>query len=380
LNGPVGGKGTLTNDKIKIREELTQAFLKTNFQWHSREFLQTPEGQNELEEHLFRRFDHCSVYTIPWVQRYYDLRGKTVLEIGCGSGSISAAIARTAGHVFGFDIHEASIDAARERVKVLDIGNVEFILSRPGEVVADVAKLAAQHKVHAVILHALLEHQTIAERIETLKLAWDIIDDDGIVIISESPNRISFYDDHTSYLHFFHMLPDDLALRYYTRSPRVGFRNDIAAGLSISNEEACLRLARFGRGVSYHEFELVFGSIGDHIVLDGYEPEMLQLRGGLKEEEIFLYRYFRKQGLEIPASFSKRYLDFVLCKKKVDEHRKQQRLVEIESINLGLQNDEMLRMRGEIARLTSSLSWRITTPLRWVKFRLKKAAAAFRTK
>ena len=370
----------MTNDKNKIREELTQAFLKTNFQWHSREYLQTPEGKNELEEHLFRRFDHCSEYTIPWVQSYYDLRGKTVLEIGCGSGSISAAMAGAADHVFGFDIHEASIDAARARVKVLDINNVEFILSRPGEVVADVAKLAARHKVHAVMLHAVLEHQTIAERIETLKLAWDIIDDEGIVIISESPNRISFYDDHTSHLHFFHMLPDDLALRYYTRSPRLGFRNDIEAGLSISTEEAILRLTRFGRGVSYHEFELAFGGIGDHIVLDGYEPEILQLRDGLTEEEIFLYRYFRKQSLDIPASFSKRYLDFVLCKKKVDKHRKQQRLEEIESIVLNLQNDEMLRVKRELSQLTLSLSWRMTSPLRWVKFRLKKAAAAFRAR
>jgi len=350
---------------------LKNEFLKTNFKCYSKEYIESAEGQNELEEHLVRRYDHAMNYTIPWVRGCFNLDGKTVLEIGCGSGSISAAFAQFTKHVYGYDIHETSIEAANARVNVLKINNADFILAEPAKIIADIKDKFIHEKVDVVLLHALLEHQTIDERIETLKTAWEIVDDNGIIIVSESPNRFSFYDDHSSLLHFFHMIPDELALLYYQKSPRSGFKDSLSGGLTISQEDALERLARFGRGVSYHEFEIALGDIGDHVILDGYEPEIIQLRGGLREEEVFLYKYITKNKLNIPPAFAKRYLDIVFSKRKLSSQAKAERAARLESIMKTAADEELFNLQKKLLHHESTLSWRITAPLRWGKHHFK---------
>jgi protein-L-isoaspartate(D-aspartate) O-methyltransferase len=49
-----------------------------------------------------------------------------VLEIGTGSGFLTACIARLAGAVFSVDIFEDFIEDARARIASLDIANVQF--------------------------------------------------------------------------------------------------------------------------------------------------------------------------------------------------------------------------------------------------------------
>lgn len=351
--------------------ELKKEFLKTNFKYYSKEQLNSAEGQNDLEEHLVRRYSDTMKFTIPWVKRCFDLEGKTILEIGCGSGSISAAFAQFTKHVYGYDIHETSIEAAIARVNVLNIKNADFIIAEPDKIITDIKNKFVHEKIDVVLLHALLEHQTLNERIETLKTAWEIVHDDGIIIVSESPNRFSFYDDHSSLLHFFHMIPDELALLYYKNSPRNGFKDTLSVGLTISQEDALSRLARFGRGVSFHEFEIALGDIEEHVILEGYEPEILQLRGGLREEEIFLYKYIIKNKLHIPAAFAKRYLDIVFSKRKISSHAKAERAARLESIMKTAVDEELFKLQKKLLHHESTLSWRITAPLRWGKYHLK---------
>lgn len=355
-----------------IYKKLKDEFLKTNFKCYSKQYLNSSEGKNELEEHLVRRYTHAIDYTIPWVKRCFDLDGKNILEIGCGSGSISAAFAQLSKHVFGYDIHAMSIEAANARVTVLNINNAEFVLAEPDKVLSDIRNRFIHEKIDVVVLHALLEHQPLKERIETLKTAWEIVDDDGIIVVSESPNRFSFYDDHSSLLHFYHMIPDELALLYYENSPRSCFRDTLSAGLSISHENALERLARFGRGVSYHEFELSIGNIEEHVILDGYEPEILKLRNGLQEEELFLYKYLIKNKLPVPAAFAKRYLDIVFSRRKVSLHVKAERAARLEAIMKNAFDEELFQLQKKILNYESSLSWRITSPLRWGKHHLTK--------
>lgn len=49
-----------------------------------------------------------------------------VLEIGCGSGYLTACLARLAREVLAIDRHPAHVEAARARLAALDIANVRF--------------------------------------------------------------------------------------------------------------------------------------------------------------------------------------------------------------------------------------------------------------
>ena len=54
------------------------------------------------------------------------LDGKRVLDLGCGWGRLTLALARSAAHVVGLDREPASIREARARAAAAGLGNVEF--------------------------------------------------------------------------------------------------------------------------------------------------------------------------------------------------------------------------------------------------------------
>ena len=86
--------------------------------------------------------------------------------------------------------------------------------------------MASRHEtdgVDLVLLYALLEHQTLDERIETLRLAERIVRPGGAIVVTETPNRLTYVDRHTSQLPFFHLLPIELRsalCRPVTTTPR----------------------------------------------------------------------------------------------------------------------------------------------------------------
>ena len=73
--------------------------------------------------------------------------------------------------------------------------------------------------------------------------------------VVETPNRLWYHDSHTSFLPYFHWLPDDLAFEYSRMSPRAGFRDCYR----VPDAASRLHFLRRGRGVSYHEFDLALG-------------------------------------------------------------------------------------------------------------------------
>jgi SAM-dependent methyltransferase len=72
----------------------------------------------DLLDALFRPIEAMLVESVP--------AGASVLDIGCGTGSITVAIMRKSGHAVGVDISEPMITAARERAE-RDGSPAEFI-------------------------------------------------------------------------------------------------------------------------------------------------------------------------------------------------------------------------------------------------------------
>jgi SAM-dependent methyltransferase len=71
---------------------------------------------------------------LPGVSEFLgDLRGKRVIEYGCGLGKVTVLLARSGAHVSAFDLSEASVEVARRRAHEFGLEDqIEFTIA-PGE-------------------------------------------------------------------------------------------------------------------------------------------------------------------------------------------------------------------------------------------------------
>jgi len=210
--------------------------------------LDTASGRRDLDIHLHARLDALRGSTIPWLNDASPLCGASVLEIGCGTGSGTVALAEQGANVIAVDIDEISLQVARDRCRVygLDVPIVEANAM-------DVHDIFRGDRFDFILFTAALEHMTHEERIPAMQRTWNMLPDGNFWCVTESPNRLWYHDHHTSLLPFFHWLPDDLAFRYSRFSARSGFGELYADDESRAN---MLHFLRRGRGVSFHEFEL----------------------------------------------------------------------------------------------------------------------------
>jgi SAM-dependent methyltransferase len=245
---------------------------------------------------------------IPWLERVTPLDGRMVVEFGCGEGPVSCALAERGAKVLGLDIDEEAVEVARARTKERGV-EADFVSGPFETLLSEVRGLAS---VDVFVLFAVLEHMTIQERLSTLTVARDAVGQDGFIVVCESPNRLLPWDHHTAQLPFFSQLPDELALRYFERSPRDDFKDALRTALTEGDEPAREQLARWGRGVSFHEFELVFDDFPANVVASGYEPELLDIRPTFPDE-LALARLLRRERRDLPPSFSRYWLDLVIA-------------------------------------------------------------------
>lgn len=241
---------------------------------------------------------------------------EAVIEIGCGTGSSTAAIAPHVGHIQAYDIAPASVAAAQRRLAILGLsGRADCCCVEPRSLLATMTSQAprasadgqqSRPRVDMVLIYAVLEHQTVPERLGTLRACWEVLRPGGVLVIADTPNRLTYWDAHTAELPFYHLLPDMVALPYAARSPRVGLRDSIAEVL-----------ARWGRGVSYHEFELALGDLNELVVADGFAPEMMEWLGLTLEEEV-LIDYWKRKPIPVPIGFARKTIDVILRKPEGD--------------------------------------------------------------
>ena len=210
-------------------------------------FFASAQGQHDLRAHLTKRTDTDRTNIVPWIDRYLDLARAEVLEIGCGTGASTVALAEQGARVVGIDPAEHAVDVARTRCALLDL---DVVLHEGNGV--DIQSSFADRQFDLIAFSASLEHMTFEERLASLRAAWDLLPARGLLCIVEAPNRLACFDDHTSLLPFFHWLPDDLALRY----ARFSERRDFGEHYRELDESSMFRFLRQGRSVSFHEFQL----------------------------------------------------------------------------------------------------------------------------
>ncbi len=272
----------------------------------------TPEGASTCDDAFFVRAVNYYMCMLPWVASAFPLEGASVVEIGCGSGAATLALAQKCAHVDAFDIDQFSIDLARERADFVGVKNVSFHLLSPDWALPDQIpnfRNRVQTNRDVVLLPAVLEHLRMDERLPVLETMWSTLRSRGIMVIYDTPNRLYAYDIHSFRLPFFNWLPDDLALLYASRTPRTELLGTLAQ--ATLPKEA---LYRIGRGVSYHEFDLAIGLSEFEVIADGYS-NLLTHRSISDCFEGMLLHFFERYCPHVPPGFSKQYLEMVLQKK-----------------------------------------------------------------
>src|SRR5215218_6475890 len=255
------------------------------------------------------RYDVARESFVPWLGEIISLDGRRVIELGAGSGSFTLALAPHVGRVLYLDESDTSTVECRDRARERGITNVEA-MSGSFQVLSSQMS-ARRGRVEIVVLFAVLEHMTLRERLTTLHLAADVLTPDGVIVVAETPNRLLWNDHHTTQTPFFGLLPDELVLDLAGTIRR----REIASALVDDSRSVAERqhlLARSGRGVSFHEFEAVFGpSVHEHIVGTGWDP-LLQAERPEQRDELYLAKFLGQELPQVASCFSRYWLDLVL--------------------------------------------------------------------
>ncbi|WP_302182684.1 class I SAM-dependent methyltransferase [Paraconexibacter antarcticus] len=249
-------------------------------------------------------------HVLPWLVAHAPLEGRTVLEYGCGQGAVTCALAPHAGRYLGFDIDPMEVEAARRHVASRGLAHVDLTCDSAADLEDRIGALT--EPVDVFLLYAVLEHMTVGERLAVLRLARRIVAPTGHIVVVESPNRLTPIDHHTGRLPFLHSVPDELALDLYKRSPRPEFVAAIDRAGEVGGEPARrMALARWGRGVSFHEFEVVFGDLAAHTVASSFDGNLYPIRP-VRGEELQLAATLEAWRPDLAPSWSRTWIDVIL--------------------------------------------------------------------
>jgi SAM-dependent methyltransferase len=248
----------------------------------------------------------------PWIERVRPLNQSTVVEYGCGPGSVSRALAPHAKRYIGLDIDPDSVATAES---MNDVESASFHAHPPEKIVTALRGYTGQADI--VLLYAVVEHLTIQERIAVLAAAREVARPHGVIAVVELPNRLTPLDQHSSFEPFVSQLPDELALEYLRDAHRPELRDHVLSlrDPSIPVEEdgrALMALRRFGRGGSFHEFELAWGGrVNDYVVATNWEPEVIPHRE-IRPGEVALARTLSRLRPDLDPCWSREWIDLIL--------------------------------------------------------------------
>jgi ubiquinone/menaquinone biosynthesis C-methylase UbiE len=110
--------------------------------------------------------------------------GKRVLEIGCGQGTLSLALALKGNYVHGVDISNVNISVAQYFKKVLKVANLHFLVMN-----ATSLDFPADSFDYLISID-VIEHLRLEDTITHLKEAYRVLKKGGAYIIV-TPNRLA---------------------------------------------------------------------------------------------------------------------------------------------------------------------------------------------
>jgi len=295
---------SLDGGKLDMLRDALQTHYYTG--WRHKDHYTSETFAQDLHAHLTGRLEEDRQSVIPWLDHAMNLKGKSVLEIGCGTGSSTVALSEQGAAMTGIDIDEGALKVAEARIRLYGLNAAFQYLNADG-----LGKTFKRGDFDIIIFFAALEHMTIPERLNALKQVWNLLGEGGLLIIAETPNRLWFFDSHTSRLPFYHWLPDRLAFDYARYSPEDNF-NNLFGKHNAESEELFLRR---GRGMSYHEIDLAIMPAKDlHVVssLSTFQGVRFSMKRSARERRF--KSLLRSVRPDIHAGFFDEYLYLTIRK------------------------------------------------------------------
>lgn len=260
----------------------------------------------ELDERL-----HYNRKTIiPWLHSVVNLQGLKILEIGCGNGMSTIALSEQGACVTAVEVDESLINDAKIRCNIYKL-NVEFAQINA----QNIADYFQDKQFDMIMFNASLEHMTIKERLKSLEGAYSLLLKDGFLCINGSPNRLYLKDNHTSFIPFFHWLPDELAMKYAKYSTRGEYKEQMTNYINDNLEE----FYRWGRGISFHEIELAIKPLNELNLISNLsffiKSKSLLYKMFSKVTTSYKYESFmKKEYPKINSCFFQPYINIIIRK------------------------------------------------------------------
>lgn len=289
--------------------------LEKSYYASRREPLAEPALHGDIMANLCRRQAAFERYLVPWVNNKKRLSNSIMVDIGCGTGSSTAAFARGgAKWVSGYEIAPASASVGKKRLEALNLKNANVSIIDPDRTLR---QLKHDHPkgIDIIALIAVLEHMTEVERNAFLPGIWDMMRPGDILVVAELPNRLIYNDSHTTMLPFFHLLTTEQKIKHVGKSNRQAFVKALENLTDKTREHLETVLCRWGIGLSFHDFESGFGvdNLETIILADGYEPNPTIWWPPTLEERI-LMDYFINKPINKPIGFCRSVLNFIFVK------------------------------------------------------------------
>ena len=137
-------------------ERYTHGYHQVIVEWHSR-----------------RTAEACAGFLLPRLRPDAE-----VLDIGCGSGTITTGLARRAGRVVGLDMSAEVVDAARAHADDCRLSNASFEVGSVYDLPWD------DNSFDVVYAHQVLQH--LSDPVRALKEARRVLRPGGIVAVRDS--------------------------------------------------------------------------------------------------------------------------------------------------------------------------------------------------
>lgn len=289
----------------------------------------TEKGRWQRQHLTYGRMQQCRNQFLPWLSYHVELSTAVIAEFGCGTGCSTGPLAAACNFLHAFDTDAEAIECARHRLELLQTNNVKLhcMPSDWLKIRATGTPLPDTNSTDVIVCYAFLEHLTPEERINFLQMAWAMLKPKGYLVTYETPNRLHWWDWHSSKLPFQDTLPDVLAQAYLSRSkrPDIDVRTQPLGQLIKSKDVNDFEeLYRFGRGVSYHEFDLAIGLSKLEVIADSCS-EKAMIRGQWAQQdaewERALTKKFEKYAPAVSPAFAYPSLDLILRKPATTEAR-----------------------------------------------------------
>jgi len=205
----------LSNEELNklARTQYSDEFLNMMRKWYNPDLLKGKDLEQLLIKNISPDNEHGIMYE--YISRYIPIEGKSILEIGCGTGqNIETWYRAGAGKLTTLDIEENPVALTKQRCKELKIDNVEIIH-------ADFLKQEFEEQYDIVNCVQVIEHVGKENQTQALTKTLKLTRENGIIFI-QIPNKSCIIDTHDSQLPFAHWLPRRIGVAYarlFNRTP-----------------------------------------------------------------------------------------------------------------------------------------------------------------